>query len=42
MSQGQIQYALNQLKKRAENEGVDNVFIELCIKLCIPKILKYL
>jgi len=42
ISPGQVQYALKKLKKRAIEEGIDNVFFELVMKIYLPKILRYL
>lgn len=40
INQGVVQYRLKQLKKRAEEEGINTVFFELMMKLYIPKIIE--
>lgn len=42
ITQGVVQYRLNQLKKRAEEEGIDTVFFGLVMKLYVPKVMKAL
>ncbi len=39
IKKGSVQYRLKQLRKRAEEEGIDTVFFELVAKLYIPKII---
>ena len=41
MSQGNIAYRLEKLKKRAEKEGIEEVFFELCVMQYLPKIMRY-
>lgn len=40
MKRGAVQYRLNQLKKRADEEGIDTVFFELVVKLYVPKVME--
>lgn len=42
IKRGAVQYRLKQLRKRAEEEGINTVFFELLIKIYLPKILRYL
>lgn len=41
IKEGTVRYKLSQLKKRAEDEGINTVFFELLIKIWLPKILRY-
>lgn len=42
MKQGVVQYKLRQLKKRAEEEGINTVFFGLVVELYVPKVMEAL
>ena len=42
MKRGTVQYRLEQLKKRADEEGIDTVFFGLVVELYIPKVMEIL
>ena len=42
ISQGTVHNKLQTLKKRCSDEGVDIVFFEMCSKIYLPKILRFL
>ena len=42
IKQGVVQYKLRQLKKRAEEKGIDTVFFEQLVELYVPKVMEAL
>ena len=42
IKQGVVQYKLRQLKKRAEEKGIDTVFFEQLVELYVPKVMETL
>lgn len=42
MKRGAVQYRLKQLRKRAEEKGINTVFFEQVVELYIPKVMETL
>lgn len=40
IKQGVVQYKLRQLRKRAEEKGINVVFFELVVELYVPKVME--
>lgn len=42
LTQVTVSNRLSKIRKQAEKEGEDEVFLDLCLRVYIPKILRYL